>query len=273
MRIIEEMCYLPLFPPDCDEAHQAYQTLRNSKVMLHRFGFMVVLSELQRLSGESMTSVSNGLINAFVMWLSQGEPSLTNLQCFAEGDDGLVPEIPGVDYVHTATLCGLELTLIPHHNFFTANFCGRFLTQTGSMCDFMRTMSKFHLSSNVGLDRKRLLLAKSLSYLATDYNTPVVGAMCWAFMQKLKGLKPIFTHDYVRRKDLVDIHVSTFYSMPPPVFDRSTAYQITWIHDISFNSLAALHANWVAYGQGRNPRFITIENTPGSNDSSIVFNL
>jgi hypothetical protein len=238
--------------------------------MIHRFGFLVVLLELQRLSGESMTSISNGLINAFVMWLAQGEPTLKAFKCFAEGDDGLVPFLRGVDYVKTATSLGFSLTLIPHHNYLTANFCGRFLTETGSMCDFMRTISKFHLSGNTSIDRKRLLLAKSLSYLATDYNTPVIGALCWAFVQKLRHYRPIFLHDYERRRQMVDTHVSTFYSLPPPPFNRETAYQITWIHDISFNSLLSLHSNWVEYGKGRNPRFITIENSPCSNANAIV---
>jgi len=270
MRALEECVYFPLFPGDSDEAINAYKLLTSATVMVHRFGFFVFLLELQRLSGESMTSIANGLINAFNMWVAQGEPPLNLFLGLFEGDDGLVPELPGVNYVATASLFGFELTLVPHVNYYTANFCGRYLTHRGSMCDFMRTISKFHLSSNSSFKREQLLKAKSLSYLATDYHTPVIGAMCWAFVQRLHKVIPRFDHDMHLRRFLADTHVSVFNSIAPPSFDREVAYQMTWIFDISFHSLESLHHSWLSYGRGLNPRFVTIENPHGSSVQSIV---
>jgi hypothetical protein len=238
--------------------------------MIHRFGFIVFLLELQRLSGESVTSVSNGMINAFVMWIAQGKPSLENFLGFFEGDDGLVPRIPGVNYVKTATAYGFDLTLNTHFCMFTANYCGRFLTHNGSMCDFMRTVSKFHLSSNTSQSRESLLLAKSLSYLSTDYNTPVIGAMCWAFVQRLRGTKANYSHDNQRRLRLSGVHIPSLYDLPAPEFDRTIAYQITWIADISFKTLQSLHQAWLLYGRGYSPYFSIIENPLCSNALSIV---
>jgi hypothetical protein len=147
---------------------------------------------LCRLSGEPFTSLMNFVFNLFHSWLawmqqhSDDTAFWSNLDhLFIEGDDKLdgLNDCPSLE--KAAVDLGLILKVEYEGPLAHANFLGRvhisfgdtFLTCAG----FWRTVTKFHLSARGAgsVTGSELARAKGLSYMATDYRTPVIGALAW----------------------------------------------------------------------------------------------
>jgi len=103
------------------------------------------------------------------------------------GDDGIDAELPTPNHLWAANRVGLilEANTVARGKR-GVNFLARYYSpevwfgSPNSMCDIKRQLSKFHttvrLPDNVKATDK--LVEKSLSYLATDRNTPVIGQLC-----------------------------------------------------------------------------------------------
>jgi hypothetical protein len=103
------------------------------------------------------------------------------------GDDGLDADLPTGCHKWAAGKVGLVLeAAIVERGFRGVNFLARYYSpevwegSPDSMCDVKRQLSKLHttvrLPANVTPEQK--LVEKCMSYLATDGNTPVIGAFC-----------------------------------------------------------------------------------------------
>lgn len=142
-----------------------------------------------RASGDAHTSIANGEINAFLIWvcLSTG----TGFRAFCEGDDCVV----GIDASRSAgslpaamESLGFSVKMVKHERLDGAMFCGRVLCDVAgevrSMCDVMRSLAKFHTTTS---DKKKeyLLCAKAMSYYFTDGHTPLVGVIARSLVRHL----------------------------------------------------------------------------------------
>jgi hypothetical protein len=103
------------------------------------------------------------------------------------GDDGIDANLPQRNFEWAATRVGLKLeAAVLQRGDRGVNFLARIYSPQvwhgcpDSMCDIKRQLSKFHttvrLPDNVPPEAK--LVEKSRAYLATDRNTPVIGALC-----------------------------------------------------------------------------------------------
>nr|UDY81292.1 MAG: RNA-dependent RNA polymerase [Chronic bee paralysis virus] len=156
-----------------------------------------------RCSGDPHTSIGNGFINAFIIWLCLRKLPTNSWQSAHEGDDGIVGlranVVNQVEYNLKFLSClGFRAKIRVVSELSQATFCGRRFIETSSglsdMCDLTRTLGKFNTTMSQGpLDL--LLLAKSLSYHHTDANTPMIGALTYALV---KTLRPIM-QKYSRR--------------------------------------------------------------------------
>lgn len=143
-----------------------------------------------RCSGDSHTSIGNGLINYFNTWFVLRDVRFDSIH---EGDDGLIGlDVDNAQYANRLQLfdcMGFKVKLFVTTDISQASFCGRFLSHTSgglqSYCDPIRTLSKLHITLSVG-DLKELLLAKALSYNYTDGTTPIVGPICQALIELLR---------------------------------------------------------------------------------------
>jgi len=103
------------------------------------------------------------------------------------GDDGVDANLSIASHQWAADRVGLVLEAsVVQRGFRGVNFLARYYSpniwygDVNSMCDVKRQLSKFHttvrLPENVMPEQK--LVEKAMSYVATDGNTPVLGAFC-----------------------------------------------------------------------------------------------
>lgn len=149
-------------------------------------------------SGCSATSVFQTLRAAFTAYLAfrhtphHDGRKRTPTEAFASlgchlGDDGIDAELPAAAHKWAAERVGLVLEAnIVQRGERGVNFLARYYSPqvwygcNNSMCDAKRQLSKFHttvrLPDNILPEQK--LVEKSMSFLATDANTPVIGELC-----------------------------------------------------------------------------------------------
>jgi len=149
-------------------------------------------------SGCSATSLFQTLRAAFTAYLAfrnQRTPSgnyTSPAQAFASigihlGDDGVDANLSTTSHQWAAGRVGLVLEAsVVQRGFRGVNFLARYYSpdvwygDVNSMCDVKRQLSKFHttvrLPENITPEQK--LVEKAMSYVATDGNTPVLGAYC-----------------------------------------------------------------------------------------------
>lgn len=147
-------------------------------------------------SGCSATSVSQTMRKAFTSYLAfrnVKEPRTYSAQQAFDaigihnGDDGADGNLPVASLKWACDKVGLilEASVVQRGNP-GISFLARYYSDKvwegslNSMCDVKRQLSKFHLTvrlpDNVKPEHK--LVEKAMSYIATDGNTPVVGAFC-----------------------------------------------------------------------------------------------
>ncbi|APG76640.1 hypothetical protein 2 [Wenzhou crab virus 4] len=144
-----------------------------------------------RASGDAHTSIANGVLNRFVIWACLRNLDPSTWDSFHEGDDGIIhcdkPVKQDIcDYLNFAALLGFKLKVVRPLSHEHANFCGRHTCSVchKEFCDLPRTLSKFHVTFKQG-EPKSLLLAKALSYMATDNHTPIISVLCQALIEHL----------------------------------------------------------------------------------------
>lgn len=132
-------------------------------------------------------------------------------------------------------------------------YLSRFLSRDRTVADVRRSLVKFHLSASTPGQQNSptaLLVAKSLSYMATDHRTPFLGAVAWAHFTRNKHVIPAFTRDAARRFTLRDLDQETISNFGAPDFDRKLAVAVTLSTGICFDLLERYHDAWVCYGYG-----------------------
>lgn len=134
------------------------------------------------------------------------------------------------------------------------SYLSRFGTTGGkTVADVRRSLLKFHLSSATPgkvNSPQALLVAKSLSYLATDYHTPFLGAVAWGHFQRNKSVVPAFTRDARMRLALRDISLEDMTRAPAPRFNEDMAVVVSLTSSIPVPVLRYYHDLWVLYGLG-----------------------
>jgi len=103
------------------------------------------------------------------------------------GDDGLDADLPTSNHVWAAKNLGLilEASTIQRGER-GVNFLARYYSPgvwegaVDSMCDIKRQLAKFHTTGNLpsSVRAEAKLVEKSMSYVSSDANTPIIGAFC-----------------------------------------------------------------------------------------------
>lgn len=199
---VERSLFRRCFPeglyPDLDACLSYLDTMTG----VSDLGIMYTVSGT-RASGDAHTSIANGYINRFVIWSCLRHLDPSKWDSFHEGDDGVI--FLDQDIFETAREClkfasclGFKLKVICPESQDSAVFCGRFTCTTchREYCDLPRALSKFHTTTKNG-DCKSLVLAKALSYFATDAHTPIMGVLCDAL---IKLLSPLVSQRLMRRR-------------------------------------------------------------------------
>jgi hypothetical protein len=211
-----------------------------------------------RLSGESGTSLFNGLWNAFRVYFSSYiHGYLMDWDAFVvEGDDSLDALTPPEYMVDDCALVGLTVKVEPGRTLLTCGFLGRFhYVENGkvrSQCDIFRTLRKYHFSAQTSgaSDVKDLCVAKSLSYLATDYNTPIVGAVAWAFVRRHRKTSARAVQIYRRRFLDSGRELDSLYTLPAPRPSAAALACAVMQTALSQEILNQFHMFWIDHGLG-----------------------
>jgi len=196
LREVDRMVFLRAFPLHGGELSDLLRT--NANNVGHFPEGTTFKQGYAHGSGCPATSVAQTLRAAFATYLayrhtkSEGGSWYTPEQAFAKlglhlGDDGIDGDLAIEEHKWSASKVGLllEANFVPREER-GVNFLARYYSptvwfgSTDSMCDISRQLSKFHttvrLPDNVSATDK--LVEKALSYVATDANTPVIGALC-----------------------------------------------------------------------------------------------
>ncbi|APG76483.1 hypothetical protein 2 [Hubei tombus-like virus 39] len=196
-----------------------------------------------RCSGDANTSIGNTILNCLITQLAFCSLGYTDFKSVHDGDDGLITIYGPImrvennhaleslveDLTEAMRVLGFDAKIKIHHDIHTATFDGRMLYfdrgEVKSMADPLRTIVKMHMTAHPTQEkdwtvklRNSLLLAKALSYAASDLDTPIIGAWCQFVIRNLthnvshplsksnkKMLTPRYPKEIKRRMDLAPI--------------------------------------------------------------------
>ncbi|APG76436.1 hypothetical protein 2 [Sanxia tombus-like virus 9] len=213
-----------------------------------------------RASGDAHTSIGNGLLGRFLLWVClRGLPD-TVWDSVHEGDDGLLFVDDG--WQHLVMHC---LQVLPCFGFQAklrlcrlddALFCGRLNVNTSNgaieIADIPRTLGKFHTSCKTG-DARTLALAKAFSYYHTDRDTPIIGPLCWALIQHLRPLvspraftRRINTEKWFEREK---IEAGMKVQRPPRITPEARA-AVDRVFDVGYGSQLVLEKQLSSWASG-----------------------
>lgn len=159
-----------------------------------------------RCSGDVHTSIANGLLGRFLLWVCLRKLPPDSWCSFHEGDDGAVGVHPDVlDQVvynlQFLSCLGFNAKIKVCDNLEEVMFCGRRLIPTSkgitSICDVTRTLRKFNTTTSLG-PTDLLLYAKALSYHYTDGDTPLIGALTHSVAQVLSYCRTKYSRRQLR---------------------------------------------------------------------------
>jgi hypothetical protein len=211
---------------------------------------------LRRCSGEAGTSQWNGLINAFSVFWSHflhGYPM--DWDAFlVEGDDSLDAISPPEFVVDDCAMLGLAVKVESGRTLETVSFLGRYHHTHGdkvrSQCDIFRTLRKYHFSAQSigGSSFQELRTAKSLAYLATDYGTPLVGAIAWAMVQRGGSITARALRVHAHRLSTSGRHLDSLFTLPAPEPSVDAWACACYQTGMRIETLTSHHQAWLAWG-------------------------
>jgi hypothetical protein len=189
-----------------DKIEKEFKRLLNGQgVTKHGVFYDLMLS---RLSGSPETSNANTIATLFVLFVSNllmgynPDDAWLNVYngCIAGGDDGLAADVDPLAFTRACKMTGLtgKGDVIPRGSR-GVNFLSRtyspdvWFGDSSSICCLRRAVWKFHTTANLPktFPLHRKLYQKSLSLLANDSRTPVLGELC------AKAVQLIEAHDDV----------------------------------------------------------------------------
>jgi hypothetical protein len=192
LRGIERILVLHMFAEDDRDFVSATLSLVYDTTTVSKVGDLRYKAGKSQLSGDPFTSVLNTLRNAFVAYYAlRTDP---NLKCDAEtawnllglygGDDGITPCVDPDHYSSVAGKLGLRLKAAERIPGQTVSFLARFWGpgvwhgDNNSMCDAVRMLSKFHLTTqSVIVPNVAICREKAWAYLLNDSDTPYIGPL------------------------------------------------------------------------------------------------
>ncbi|APG76280.1 hypothetical protein 2 [Hubei tombus-like virus 42] len=186
IRIVEKYLLTKPYSRDHHAYHQCMKQLTTTSGVSY-FGTRYKVKGT-RCSGDAHTSLGNGLINRFIIWLCLRKLPQNAWDSMHEGDDGIIGV--SLSYVNQAVYnlqflacLGFESKLKVCKSIEEVVFCGRRHVRTAkesaTICDVIRTMRKFNTTCSLG-PPDLLLYAKALSYNYTDADTPIIGPVSYA---------------------------------------------------------------------------------------------
>lgn len=267
------------------EQHLFLECMRlvEDPVIMHVDG-AILFEVCQRWSGEPGTSIFNGmwnLFNSFLCWTLDGKPAdefffIENISDhLVEGDDALNFGSSASNFAVSTARLGMGLKMVEQPSILHASFLGRYhgIDASGkfrSMADVIRSLRKWHLSASPSEEQScaQLMFAKSLAYMATDYHSPLLGAVAWSWMQRTKEQVAWVLLSRERTHSLAqsDVPIESMLNSPPPPFDWCLAATYTYWTGIPMFRLAQLHEQFVAFGRGADhpPRLALSEPKEGA---------
>lgn len=176
------------------------------------------------------------------------------VQFYVHGDDSIrndfLPESIAAD---VGAMFGWEVTMEAGVSW-NVQYLSRCRLGTKTFARVRRALIKYHLSASVpGVNKpeRGLLASKSLSYMATDYYTPLLGAVAWAhFNRNKEELSPKFSRPFKERLGLCPIALDDLAQKGPPPLDMSLTALVAYESGIPGITIAQKHLEWVAYGLG-----------------------
>jgi hypothetical protein len=155
-----------------------------------------------QLSGGMFTSISNTFLNALNIYFAGRLSGLPHAEAYKQigivgGDDGCTPA--SAEKLEEVSK-DLFLSLVAHQCTPTNGEWPMFLSRqfgpyvwkgdANSMCDLLRQLSKFHTTTNCDptMDIKIKAREKALSYWLTDGETPFLGPLCEAIMERTSSV-------------------------------------------------------------------------------------
>jgi len=201
MRELEKMILLRAFRPQYhDELMQLHKS-QYGMVAYATFG-TVYHQGFSRGSGSPETSAFNSLMNAFVAYLCLRMSKIDGVhytpsrawKCLGVygGDDGLTADVDPKTYERAARMVGQELTIsLVRCGSLGIKFLARVYSPNvwfgdiNSCCDLPRQLSKLHttVAMHPTITPSMKLLEKVRSFSLTDYNTPIIGEICWSVVK------------------------------------------------------------------------------------------
>jgi hypothetical protein len=207
--------------------------------------------DLEQISEEKFSHLCQWISHSIISY----EIQTSFPHIFCHGDDSIRDDIISTDLTeHCAAQLGWEATA-DQGLAWTVGYLSRTRTPDGStMCDVRRALVKYHLSASTPgkvNTPEALLAAKSLSYLATDYHTPLIGAVAWAHHRRnvqyhTRAAEKMFS----LRLDLRSIGISELKNRKPPPFDETKASFVSLLSGIDMATLKSKHHEWTFYGLG-----------------------
>jgi hypothetical protein len=200
LRVLERQVLVRAFPTsELNQIHDYHSSQYNLRA-IGPFGTKYD-SAYARASGSPETAAFNSIDNAFTCFLAlrlsendhgtfyNADQAWLHLctRCLFGGDDGLVGDLAPVKLIAASNDLGLNIRADPvQRGSFGVQFLARvygpnvWFGDPSSCCDLPRQLSKLHASqplpSNVTPEMK--LCDKTLGYLASDSNTPIMGDYC-----------------------------------------------------------------------------------------------
>lgn len=199
LRFLERLIMMRLFkPPFRSRLSELMESQFNQHCALR--GGKGFESGTDRSSGSMETSAFNALSNAFLSYAARRACRVMNhfrtpQEAFEDlglilGDDSLTIDIDPEMLKRTALQYGQSLAVVERKRgdagvMFLARCYGPGVWHgdSSSMCDLVRQLSKFHLAVRMdNVTPAEKLVAKCLSFVLSDANTPVIGEFCRAVL-------------------------------------------------------------------------------------------
>jgi hypothetical protein len=180
----------------------------------------------RRMSGETNTSLGNGLTNYFVYSYACRYCSIPLYAAFVEGDDGLFQTGGSPPPEHIFSSLGFELKIQAHSSWNHAHFCGMHMCIVEGEPYILK--DPYHLISHIGwttsaqkLSTKRhvrcgLLRAKAYSLAYELPGTPIAGALARYLLRVTAGVDPIWDYDGYHDAIPKDVDIQRLANRPVP---------------------------------------------------------